>query len=86
MNFYEYCVELKQRAAARRVARKRARAVLDERYRRMVRSGCCQFERDDIQVDDGAPVALSALGDNERGQGAWVQAWVWVPAREEVSE
>ena len=33
-------------------------AQLEESYRERVRTGYCQFERDDIQVDPDAPVSL----------------------------
>lgn len=33
------------------------------------------YESDDIEIDDDPEVALGP-----EGEGAWVAAWVWVPA------
>jgi hypothetical protein len=52
---------------------------LEEQYRARVRTGYCQFERDDIQVDPDASVSLTDDADT-RGAGAWVRPWVWVYA------
>lgn len=37
------------------------------------------YQNDDCEIDDNAAIAESAFED---GRGAWVQAWVWVPAEE----
>ena len=81
MNVKEYCMEMNDRAMLRRESKKLMfRRHAEEQYRERVRTGYCQFDRDDIQVDPDAPVSMTTDHEDTRGAGAWVQGWVWVPA------
>ena len=81
MNVKEYCMEMNDPAMSRRESKKLMfRRHAEEQYRERVRTGYCQFDRDDIQVDPDAPVSMTTDDEDTRGAGAWVQGWVWVPA------
>lgn len=47
-------------------------AELEQMYRALAQSVYAQDSEDDIEVDEDAIVSI-------RENGAWVQAWIWVP-------
>ena len=68
MNVKEYCLEMNDRAMSRRESKKLMfRRHAEEQYRERVRTGYCQFDRDDIQVDPDAPVSMTTDDEDTRG-------------------
>lgn len=56
--------------------------MTEDEWRERARDMCfngVDLNWDDVQIDDDAGVSST-----ETGSGAWVQAWIWIPADEEV--